>query len=119
MAIANVSIAVRQINEAVSVLDIKGEITAFAESALMNAYAEATSHGANIIVLNLSELEYMKSTCIGLLVTLLIRANRQKQRLLTCGLSEHYRKTFELTGLNQAIGICATEAEALAAAKGL
>jgi anti-anti-sigma regulatory factor len=53
-----------------------------------------------------------------LLVTLLIRANRQKQRLLTFGLSEHYQKIFELTRLNEAIGIYKTEAEALTAAQG-
>jgi anti-sigma B factor antagonist len=34
---------------------------------------------------------------------------------MACGLSEHYRQIFELTRLNEAISICATEAEALAA----
>jgi anti-sigma B factor antagonist len=57
----------------------------------------------------------MNSSGIGLLVTLLIRANRQKQRLLAYGLSEHYRQIFELTRLNEAISIYNSEAEALAA----
>jgi anti-sigma B factor antagonist len=50
-----------------------------------------------------------------LLVTLLIRANRQKQHLLAFGLSEHYRQIFELTRLNEAIGIFPDEKAALAA----
>jgi anti-anti-sigma factor len=69
------------------------------------------------IILNFSGLEYMNSSGIGLLVTLLIRVNRQKQKLLAYGLSEHYRQIFELTRLNEAIGIYATEAEALSAAR--
>jgi len=84
----------------------------------MDAYTEATTAGARNIILNFSKLEYMNSSGIGLLVTLLIRANRQNQRLLACGLSEHYQQIFDLTRLNEAILTYASEAEALAAAGG-
>jgi anti-sigma B factor antagonist len=59
----------------------------------------------------------MNSSGIGLLVTLLIRVNRQKQRLLSYGLSEHYRHIFELTRLSDAIHIFNTEVEALASVR--
>ncbi|OUC07772.1 hypothetical protein RY27_12915, partial [Litorilinea aerophila] len=62
-----------------------------------------------------SGLEYMISAGIGLLFTLLIRAQRQKQKLLACGLSAHYRQIFQLTRLDGAIGIYASEGEALGA----
>jgi anti-sigma B factor antagonist len=101
---------------AYSVIDIQGEVTAQAESALMAAYTQAASGGARSLVLNFTGLEYMNSSGIGLLVTLLIRANRQKQQLLAVGLSEHYLHIFELTRLNEAIRIYPSEAEALAAA---
>jgi anti-sigma B factor antagonist len=113
---ANVKINVRNLTDEASVLDIQGEITAFAEDALMDAFTQASGANTRVIVLNFSELGYMNSSGIGLLVTLLIRANRQKQRLLACGLTEHYRHIFELTRLNEAIGIYDTEAEALVAA---
>ena len=61
----------------------------------------------------------MNSGGIGLLVTLLVRANRLKQRLLACGLNDHYRQIFELTRLDEAIAIYADEADALAAVTGL
>jgi anti-sigma B factor antagonist len=54
----------------------------------------------------------MNSGGIGLLVTLLIRVQRQKQQLLAFGLNEHYEQIFELTRLNEAIGIYNSEAEA-------
>ena len=113
---AKVKMNVRHVGDQVSVLDIEGEINAFAENALMDAYTRASTEDVRTIILNFDKLEYMNSSGIGLLVTLLIRVNRQKQRLLACSLSEHYRHIFQLTRLNEAIGLYATEAEALAAA---
>ena len=81
----------------------------------MRAYAEASEGDGQIIILDFGQLEYMNSTGIGLLVTLLIRAQRQQQKLLACGLSDHYRQIFDLTRLNEAIGIYESRAEALAA----
>jgi anti-sigma B factor antagonist len=108
------TMSVRKVNGA-AIIDIHGEVTGFAESVLMDAYTQITSAGAAAILLNFSGLEYMNSSGIGLLVTLLIRAQRQKQRLMAYGLSDHYRQIFEITRLNEAISIYATEAEALAA----
>lgn len=96
-----------------SVIDIRGEVTAASESALMDAYALATASGARLILLNFADLEYMNSSGIGLLVTLLIRANRQGQKIAAFGLSDHYRDIFELTRLDEAIHIFATEHEAV------
>jgi anti-sigma B factor antagonist len=108
---------VRTAAPSVSVIDIQGEINTFAENILMDSYTKANSEGARSIILNFEGLDYMNSGGIGLLVTLLIRAQRQGQRLLACGLNEHYRQIFELTRLNEAIGIYPTESEAVAAAR--
>ena len=99
---------------AASIVDIQGDVTAASEGVLMGAYEAAGD--ARAIVLNFTGLSYMNSGGIGLLVTLLVRANRQSQRLLAFGLSEHYRQIFELTRLDEAVGIHDTEHEALAAA---
>lgn len=115
MSPEKVEMVVRKANPQTSVIDIKGEINAFAENMLMDAYTRATSNGARQIVLNFSDLAYMNSSGIGLLVTLLIRVKRQNQRLVACGLNQHYQQIFELTRLNEAITIYPGEAEALAA----
>ena len=86
---ANVVMNVRKINNTVSIIDIEGDVSAFAEDVLMEAYSEASSPTTRTIILNFNGLEYMNSSGIGLLVTLLIRANRQKQRMLAFGLSDH------------------------------
>ena len=95
-------------------MDIRGDVTAGSEAVLMSAYDEAGD--ARAIVLNFTELAYMNSGGIGLLVTLLVRVNRRSQPLLAFGLSDHYRQIFELTRLDEAVGIHDTESDALAAA---
>ncbi len=112
---AQVTMDVRKVNDNVSVIDVKGELTAFAEGVLMDAYAQASDGRVRALVLNFEGLEYMNSSGIGLLVTLLIRVNREKQRLLTYGLSEHYRNIFQITRLDDAIGIYDSEEEAVRA----
>lgn len=98
-----------------TILRIHGEITGASESALMDAYGQAAP-GARSVVLDFGGLEYMNSGGIGLLVTLLVRAQRAGQRLYAIGLSEHYREILALTRLDEAIGVHDDESAALAAA---
>jgi anti-anti-sigma factor len=100
---------------AVAVIAIAGDITSSSESALMAAYAQASDGGARAIILDFGGLDYMNSGGIGLLVTLLVRAQRAGQRLLATGLSEHYRQILSLTRLDEAIEIHDSEAAAAAA----
>lgn len=114
---AKVVMNVRRVTPPASIIDIQGEVSAFAEQVLMDAYAEASTPTTRAIILNFSGLEYMNSSGIGLIVTLLIRVNRQKQRLLAFGLSDHYRHIFEITRLSDAIKIYTAESDALTAAQ--
>lgn len=97
-------------------LQIEGEITSGSEKPLMDAFARAVDGGARTVILDFGGLDYMNSGGIGLLVTLLVRAQRQGRRLMAIGLNEHYRQIFSLTRLDEAIGIHDTEDAALAAA---
>ncbi len=116
---AQVKMNVRKASERASIIDVEGELTAFAEGVLMDAYNQSCAEGARVIILNFEGLEYMNSSGIGLLVTLLIRINREKQKLLTYGLSEHYRSIFQITRLDDAISIHDSEEEAVRAANAM
>lgn len=111
----SLSANVRALSEKVAVIDINGEINAFCENVLMDAYTKASQNGTSAIFLNFADLDYMNSGGIGLLVTLLIRAQRQNQSLSAYGLNEHYKQIFELTRLNEAIHIHDSEDAAFAA----
>jgi anti-sigma B factor antagonist len=107
---------VRSADGGVAVIELKGDVTAACEDQLMEAYREA---GQEIrgIVLDFSGLDYMNSSGIGLLVTLIVRARRAHQQVSAYGLSDHYRQIFELTRLDEVISVHAGEDEALAAAR--
>jgi anti-anti-sigma factor len=99
-----------------AVVEIAGDVTAACEPVLMSAYEEACAPGTRFIVLDFTGLTYMNSGGIGMLVTLLVRANRQQQKLAAVGLTDHYRQIFELTRLDEAIALHADAATALASA---
>jgi anti-sigma B factor antagonist len=116
MTEALIRLEVRTPRPGCSVIELAGEVTGATEAALSDAYERAAAGDVRAVVLNFDGLRYMNSSGIGLLVTLLVRANRNHQRMLACGLSEHYRQIFELTRLDEAIAIHETEDAALAAA---
>jgi anti-sigma B factor antagonist len=106
---------VRAPSPGVTVIEIAGEVTRESEGHLQDAYDRAGSE-TRAIILVFDELEYMNSSGIGLLVTLMVRAQRNRQRMLACGLTDHYRQIFELTRLDEVISIHESEAAAIAAA---
>jgi anti-sigma B factor antagonist len=99
-----------------AILRIEGDITSASEPDLTAAYGLAVANGARAVILDFSGLEYMNSGGIGLLVTLLVRAQRAGGRLVATGLSTHYRQIFELTRLDEAIEIHDDKSAAVAAA---
>ena len=113
---SSLELEVEVLDARTSIINVSGSVTAASEEALMTAYNDANGDATRAIVLNFTDLEYLNSTGIGLLVTLLVRANRQKQRLFAYGLNEHYRHIFELTRLTDAIGIHDDRSATLSAA---
>jgi anti-sigma B factor antagonist len=114
MTQAKLNTTVRKPEPSISVIDLEGEVTGQVEDVLMEAFAEASNGETKTILLNFNGLEYMNSSGIGLLVTMLIRSQRQKQELVAYGLSEHYQEIFTLTRLDEAITTYSDETEALA-----
>ena len=110
------TVRLRPIGPRAMAVEIGGDVTAASEVPLTAAYEEATAQGATLILLDFAPMAYMNSGGIGLLVTLLVRVQRAGQRLMATGLTEHYRQILSLTRLDEAIGIVASEADALAAA---
>ena len=102
----------------VAILRIAGDVTSGSEGDLMAGFTRAVDDGATAVILDFSGMEYMNSGGIGLLVTLLVRAQRGGTRLLATGLSDHYQQILALTRLEEAIEIHPDEASAIAAVNG-
>ena len=96
-----------------AVLDLRGEINGFAQEALDAAYADAEAKDPAAIILNFEEVDYINSTGIALIVSLLAKARASKRRLLAYGLSDHYVEIFEITRLSDFVGVFPDEESAL------
>jgi anti-anti-sigma factor len=96
-----------------AIIDLHGEINAFAEESLNAAYEDADCQDPDVILLNFSDVDYINSTGIALIVGLLARARKSRRRLLACGLSEHYVEIFEITRLADFMTVFPNEASAL------
>jgi len=100
----------------VAIVDLHGEIDAFAEDVLNTAYAEAESRGTDVIMLNFTDVNYINSTGIALIVSLLAKARAEKRQMLACGLSPHYVEIFEITRLADFMTVYPDESTALSGA---
>lgn len=98
----------------VAIVDLHGEINAFAEDALNTAYSEAESHEPGVVLLNFSGVNYINSTGIALIVGLLARARASDRRLSACCLSDHYVEIFQITRLADFMSVFPDEASAMA-----
>lgn len=103
---------VRQV-PGVAIVDLRGEIDGFSEEELNAAYARASEGDPEVILLNFSDVHYINSTGIALIVGLLAKARASRQRLLACGLSDHYVEIFNITRLSDFMGIFSDEESAL------
>jgi anti-anti-sigma factor len=97
----------------VAVLDIAGDIDRDADAPLQRAYDEAVADGGARVLLNFSEVSYINSTGIAVIVGLLARARKERRAISAYGLTDHYRHIFGITRLSDFIGIYGDEDSAV------
>jgi anti-sigma B factor antagonist len=99
-----------------TIVDLSGEINAFADQELNAIYDQAEASEAATIALNFSSVGYINSTGIALLVGLLARAMKTHRKMVAYGLTDHYLEIFQITRLADFIKIYPDEASILAEA---
>jgi anti-sigma B factor antagonist len=109
--------SVHQAGPFANVIDLEGEISTFSGDVLEKAYEQAVEGNFRTVIFNFTDLSYMNSFGIGMLVRLLIHARRDGKNIVGYGLSDHYRQIFEITRLDQVIPLYESESIALAAAE--
>lgn len=92
-----------------TVIDLKGEVTTFADDAINGAYRKASEQGAENILINFSGVDYLNSAGISVIIGILTEARKIDQRILVTGLTPHYRKVFTMMGLSQYAPLFDTE----------
>lgn len=85
----------------VTILDIRGDITAFSEPFLNEAYQTASSQGADKILLKIDQQAYINSGGIAVLIQILAQSRKKSQSIGIVGLSEHFKKIFKMVGITK------------------
>jgi len=98
----------------VAVIKLSGEIDSQVEDALNAAYQKAESWKPKYILLDLTQVQYINSTGIALIVGLLSRARKTQIKLMVCGLNDHYLEIFRITRLADFIDVFPDENAAIA-----
>ena len=88
-----------------AVIEISGEVDGSAATVLTEAYAQAVTpdSDAGTVVLDFAAVDYINSTGIALIVSVLARARAERRKVVACGLSPHYREIFDITRLSDFI----------------
>ena len=97
----------------ITLLDIRGDVTILSESYLNDAYADANSQGASKILLNFEGNAYINSGGISVLIQLLAKTKQNNQQIGITGLSDHFKKIFNMVGITKFAKIYNTREDAL------
>ncbi len=96
-----------------AVIELRGEVDGSAAAVLTDAYERAVqpsghplaTAGADpgTVVLDFAAVDYINSTGIALIVSVLARARAERRKVVASGLSAHYREIFDITRLSDFI----------------
>jgi len=97
----------------VTIMDIKGDITAFSEPFLNESYQKANDQGASKILLKIDKDSYINSGGIAVLIQILAQTKKNNQVIGITGISEHFKKIFHMVGITKFAKIHTSLDEAL------
>ncbi len=96
-----------------AVIELRGEVDGSAAAVLTAAYERAVQPGdrslatagadPGTVVLDFAAVDYINSTGIALIVSVLARARAERRKVVASGLSAHYREIFDITRLSDFI----------------
>ena len=85
----------------VTIFDIRGDLTSFSETSLNEAYQKANDQDARRILLIIEEDAYINSGGIALLIQLMAQIKKNNQFVVITGISEHFKKIFNMVGITK------------------
>lgn len=97
----------------VTILNLKGRLDLATGSALKEQIKKQFEKEKTAVHLNLSEVEFINSSGLGALVSIMKEVRLRKGRLTLSNLASYVQEIFEITQLSHIFEIFATEEEAL------
>ncbi|MBE7474003.1 MAG: anti-sigma factor antagonist [Anaerolineae bacterium] len=90
-------------------IDLYGDLTVHAAEALDAAYTALASQNPGVIFFNFAGVDYLNSTGIALLISLVARARQSSHTLMAYGLRPFHAELFQLAGLHAYMPILSDE----------
>jgi anti-anti-sigma factor len=109
----DLKISVRKEDD-VTVLQLEGDVTAKTGKIIEDAYQKASENGVKKILLLFNEKNYINSGGIASLILIASESKKRDQKIFMTGISDHFHKIFEMTGLLKYIKFYPSEEAALA-----
>ena len=94
-----------------AVVELRGTVNRAAKEQMEAAYVEAAATPGEI-VLDFSQVDYINSTGIAVIVGVLAMARAEDRQVGAFGLTDHYREVFEITRLADFMNIRADAVKA-------
>ena len=85
----------------VTLFDIRGDVTALSEPFLNDAYTKAIDQGVVKILFKFKKDIYINSGGIALLIQILAETKKNNQLAGITGLSDHFKKIFNMVGITK------------------
>ncbi len=99
----------------VAVIEIKGSITSRSEPYLLAEFDKSSTAATDKIVVGFSESSSINGAGIAIMIQLMTKAEEAGQTVAIAGLSENFRKVFEMAGITRFATVHDSMDEALAA----
>ena len=113
----NLKIGTRSINDRASLIDLEGEVDVYTAPQLKQQIINLLDDGVRRIIVNLSAVDYLDSTALGVLIGGLKRLRERDGNLDLICPNPRIKRIFQITGLDKIFDIYAGEEEAMAKLK--
>lgn len=109
----NLKLNTRTINDQTSLIDLEGEVDVYTAPQLKQQIITLLDSGVKHVIVNLSAVDYLDSTALGVLIGGLKRLRERNGTLDLICPNQRIKRIFEITGLDKIFDIFSTEEEAL------
>jgi len=113
----NLKVNSRSINEKAALIDLEGEVDVYTAPQLKQQIIGLLDSGVRHVTVNLSAVDYLDSTALGVLIGGLKRLRERDGTLDLICPNPRIKRIFEITGLDKIFDIYAGEEEAMAKLK--
>lgn len=109
----NLKISTRPVDGKASMIELEGEVDVYTAPQLKQQIINMLDSGTYNVIVNLSAVEYLDSTALGVLIGGLKRLRERNGTLDLICPNPRIKRIFEITGLDKIFDIYSSEDEAL------